>query len=315
MILYLRLISHHPSKDFYSTFFSPKPIEMNQVEIEDALVGAIREAVTSVTKETEEALREAKRSEGEEGPQVQLDAILENIEVGKDEKRPICQDTGTQTFFIEVGEEFSSLGVLKEAIDNAVKKATKEIPLRPNAIDPLSDVNSDDNTGRFVPALHWNVVEGDEATIHVMPKGGGSENMSKLEMMTPGRGLKGVKEIVLDQIADMEGKPCPPTVVGVGLGGGADLALELAKKALMRPVGKNHPEERVAELEKELKEKANELGVGPMGVGGKTTVLDVKIEYAHRHPASFPVAVLPQCWANRQSRVKISSDRGVEVIR
>ncbi len=287
---------------------------MNQVEIEDTLVEAIRRAVTSVTRETEGALKEARKSEEKEGPRVQLDAILENIDVGKDEKRPICQDTGTQTFFIEVGEKFSSLDILKGAVDNAVKKATEEIPLRPNAIDPLSDVNSGDNTGRFIPAIHWDIVEGDEVVIHVMPKGGGSENMSKLEMMTPGRGLKGVKEIVLDQIAGMEGKPCPPTVVGVGLGGGADLALELAKKALMRPVGDNHPEERVAELEKELKEKANELGVGPMGVGGKTTVLDVKIEYAHRHPASFPVAVLPQCWANRQSKVKISSDGSIEVI-
>ncbi len=287
---------------------------MNQAEIEDALVEAIREAVTSVTKETEGALKKARETEEKEGPQVQLDAILENIEVGKDEKRPICQDTGTQTFFIEVGEEFCSLDLLKEAVGNAVKKATEEVPLRPNAIDPLSDVNSDDNTGRYVPALHWDVVEGDEAVIHVLPKGGGSENMSKLEMMTPGRGLKGVKEIVLDQIAEMEGKPCPPTVVGVGLGGGADLSLELAKKALRRPVGENHPEKRVAELEEELKEKANELGVGPMGVGGKTTVLDVKVEYAHRHPASFPVAVLPQCWANRQSKVKIGSDGSVEVI-
>ena len=139
--------------------------------------------------------------------------------------------------------------------------------------------------------------------------------MSKLEMMTPGRGLKGVKEIVLDQIADMAGKPCPPTIVGIGLGGGADLAMELAKKALLRPVGKRHAEKKIAELEKELLEKANELGVGPMGVGGKTTVLDVKIEYAHRHPASFPVAVLPQCWANRQSLIKVNSKGEVEVVR
>ncbi|MEF8873364.1 MAG: fumarate hydratase [Candidatus Thermoplasmatota archaeon] len=287
---------------------------MNQTEVEKALVEAIQKAVTSVTDETEKALKGARDIEEEEGPQVQLDAILENIEVGKDEKRPICQDTGTQTFFIEIGEDFPDIGVLKEAVRNAVKDATDSVPLRPNAIDPLSDVNSDDNTGRFVPALHWDVVEGDEAVIHVIPKGGGSENMSKLVMMTPGKGMKGVKEIVLDHIAEMAGKPCPPTVVGVGIGGGADLALELAKKALLRPVDERHPEERVAELEEELKEKANELGVGPMGVGGKTTVLDVKVEYAHRHPASFPVAVLPQCWANRQAKVKIDSEGKVEVI-
>lgn len=288
---------------------------MNKVELEENLVEGIQKAVTSVTKETEKALREAKDKEEKEGAQVQLEAILENIDVGKSEKRPICQDTGTQTFFIEVGEDFNELGLLKNAINDSVKKATEEIPLRPNAIDPISDENSGDNTGRFIPSIHWDLVEGDEAIIHIIPKGGGSENMSKLEMMTPGRGLKGVKEIVLDQIADMAGKPCPPTTVGIGLGGGADMAMELAKKALLRPVGERHDENRIAELEEELLEKANELGVGPMGVGGKTSVLDVKIEYAHRHPASYPVAVLPQCWANRQAKLKVNSKGEVELIK
>ncbi|MFP4001426.1 MAG: fumarate hydratase [Thermoplasmata archaeon] len=287
---------------------------MNRDTLEKNLIEGIRKAVTSVTVETESALKEAKDEEEKEGAQVQLDAILENIDVGKDEKRPICQDTGTQTFFIEVGADFKWMDMLKDTINDSVKKATEEIPLRPNAIDPINDDNSGDNTGRFIPAIHWDLVEGDEALIHIIPKGGGSENMSKLEMMTPGRGLKGVKEIVLDQIAEMAGKPCPPTTVGVGLGGGADLAMELAKKALLRPVGERHAEDRIAELEEELMEKANELGVGPMGVGGKTTVLDVKIEYAHRHPASYPVAVLPQCWANRQAKVKIGSDGKIKVI-
>ena len=288
---------------------------MNKKELEDNLVKGIQKAVTSVTKETEKKLRDAKNKEEKEGAKVQLKAILENIDVGKNEKRPICQDTGTQTFFIEVGEDFKWLGSLKSAVNNSVKKSTEKIPLRPNAIDPISDENSGDNTGRFIPSIHWDIVEGDEAIIHIIPKGGGSENMSKLEMMTPGKGLKGVKEIVLDQLAEMAGKPCPPTIVGIGIGGGADHAMELAKKALLRPVGERHIENRIAELEEELLEKANELGVGPMGVGGKTTVLDVKIEYAHRHPASYPVAVLPQCWANRQAKLKITSKGEIEVVR
>lgn len=303
------------SKSFLFFYVSVRPIDMNKTELEESLVEGIQKAVTSVTEETERALREAKDKEEEEGANVQLEAILENIDVGKSEKRPICQDTGTQTFFIEVGEDFKWLGSLKRIINGSVKKATEKIPLRPNAIDPISDKNSGDNTGRFIPSIHWDIVEGDEAVIHIIPKGGGSENMSKLEMMTPGRGLKGVKEIVLDQIAEMAGKPCPPTIVGIGLGGGADLAMELAKKALLRPVGERHAEKKIAEMEKELLEKANELGVGPMGVGGKTTVLDIKIEYAHRHPASFPVAVLPQCWANRQSLIKVNPKGEVEVVR
>jgi len=290
-------------------------MNMNRADLEENLIEGIREAVTSVTDDTESALKDAKEREEKEGAKVQLDAILENIDVGKSEKRPICQDTGTQTFFVELGADFKWSGELKNALNSSVKKATEKIPLRPNAVDPISDKNSGDNTGRFIPSIHWDIVDGDEAMIHIIPKGGGSENMSKLEMMTPGRGLKGVKEIVLDQIAEMAGKPCPPTTIGVGLGGGADLAMELAKKALLRPVGERHAEERIAKLEEELLEKANDLGVGPMGVGGKTTVLDVKIEYAHRHPASYPVAVLPQCWANRQAKVKIDSEGEVEVIR
>jgi len=118
----------------------------------------------------------------------------------------------------------------------------------------------------------------------------------------------------LEHVAAMEGKACAPTIIGVGLGGGSDMAIELAKKALLRPIGERHEEKEVADMEEELLDKINQLGVGPMGVGGETTVLDVKIEHAHRHPASFPVAVVPQCWANRQAEVKISSDGKVEVI-
>ncbi len=282
---------------------------MNQGDLEDGLVEAIRKAVTRVTSETEDALRDAVDKEGSEGPKVQLNAILENIGVGKGECAPICQDTGTITFFVEVGTDFPHIKILKESIHNAVKRASKEVPLRPNAVHPIDHTNTGDNTGRFIPPIHWNVVEGDGLKITVMPKGGGSENMSKLVMMTPGKGLKGVKEIVIDQVAAMEGKPCPPTVVGVGIGGGADVALELAKKALLRPVGTRHPEEKIAVIEEELLDKVNQLGIGPMGVGGKTTVLDIKIEYAHRHPASFPVAVVPQCWANRQAVLELKDGK------
>ncbi|MEF8798451.1 MAG: fumarate hydratase, partial [Candidatus Bipolaricaulota bacterium] len=139
-------------------------------------------------------------------------------------------------------------------------------------------------------------------------------NMSQLTMMTPGRGIKGVKEIVLERIASMEGKPCPPTVVGVGLGGSASIAMNLAKKSLLRPVGENHEEPEFADLEEELKLRANNLKVGPMGVGGKTTVLDVKIEYDYRHPASFPVGITPQCWANRRTSFKITPEGEVKEV-
>jgi len=286
---------------------------MRHNSLENRLVDAIRRAVTGVTPETEQRLRAAVDTESSDAPRVQLNAILENIDVGTSESRPICQDTGTPTFFIQAGSDFPRLGELRDTITRAVRRATKEVPLRPNAVDPISHENSNDNTGRHVPVIHWDIIDGDAATIHVIPKGGGSENMSKLVMMTPGRGLKGVKEIVLEHVAAMEGKACPPTIIGLGLGGGSDLALELAKKALLRPVGQRHPEPQVAEMEEELLEKINRLGVGPMGVGGATTVMDVKIEYAHRHPASFPVGIVPQCWANRQTTVHVDPDGKAEV--
>lgn len=288
---------------------------MDRSELEKNLVDAIRLAVTTVTPSTEAKLKESIGIEENQGAKVQLEAILENIKVGGEDSCPICQDTGTPTFFVEVGTGFRHMDMIRDTIVSAVRRATEEIPLRPNAVDPIEHKNSGDNTGRYVPAIHWDVVQGDELTIHVMPKGGGSENMSLLCMMTPGRGLKGVKEIVLEQVAKMEGKPCPPTVVGVGLGGGADLSMELAKKALLRPIGERHPEAKIAELEEELLDKVNQLGIGPMGVGGKTTVLDIKIEYAHRHPASFPVAMAPQCWANRQARVHVDSSGHMEVLK
>ena len=138
--------------------------------------------------------------------------------------------------------------------------------------------------------------------------------MAQLTMMTPGRGIEGVKELVLERVATMEGKPCPPTILGIGIGGGANIAMNLAKDALLRPVGERHAEADIADLELELLDLTNELEVGPMGVGGQPSVLDVKIEYAHRHPGSFPVGIIPQCWCNRRATVTIGPDGDMEVL-
>ncbi len=286
---------------------------MSQKDIEDQLVFAIRRAETQLPNDVILALEKASRIE--EGPaKVQLEAILENIKVSRETGAPMCQDTGIQTFYIEVGADFSYLGELKDIITNAVIKATKEVPLRPNTVNPFTGENPGNNVGNYVPYITWDIVKGEECTIHLMPKGGGSENMSALHMMAPGKGIKGLKHFVVDHVVSCEGKPCPPTVIGVGVGGGADLALKLGKRSLLRDVGVRHPEPQIAELEEELLELINESGVGPMGVGGKTTVLDVHIEYAHRHPASFPIGVVVQCWADRRSTVKIKKDGRVEVI-
>lgn len=286
---------------------------MSNKDIEDQLVEAIRRAETQLPNDVVSALEKA--YEVEEGPaRVQVEAILENIKVSRETGAPMCQDTGIQTFYIEVGADFPYLGELKDIITNAVKRASGEIPLRPNTVNPFTGENPGNNVGRYIPYITWDIVKGEECTIHLLPKGGGSENMCALNMMAPGKGIKGLKRFVVDHIVGCGGKPCPPTVVGIGVGGGADLSLKLGKKSLLRDVGVRHPEPHIAELEEELLKLINESGVGPMGVGGKTTVLDVHIEYAHRHPASFPIGIAVQCWADRRSTVKITKDGRAEVI-
>ena len=286
---------------------------MSNKDIEDQLVEAIRRAETQLPNDVVSALEKA--YEVEEGPaRVQVEAILENIKVSRETGAPMCQDTGIQTFYIEVGADFPYLGELKDIITNAVKRASGEIPLRPNTVNPFTGENPGNNVGNYVPYITWDIVKGEECTIHLLPKGGGSENMCALNMMAPGKGIKGLKRFVVDHIVGCGGKPCPPTVVGIGVGGGADLSLKLGKKSLLRDIGVRHPESHIAELEEELLKLINESGVGPMGVGGKTTVLDVHIEYAHRHPASFPIGIAVQCWADRRSTVRITKDGRAEVI-
>lgn len=279
-------------------------------KLSSEIANLLAKAVIELPSDVEEALKNA--MEREEGvAKAQLMAILKNIELARKQKKPMCQDTGTLTFFIKVGVDFPYKHILEEAIIEGVKKATIEIPLRPNAVDVLSGKNSGDNTGRYVPPIHWEIVKGDECIITAMPKGGGSENMSTLKMLKPGVGMKGVKKFVLEWMVEAGGNPCPPTVVGVGIGGGADVAMELAKKALLRKVGQRHENDEIAKIEEELLEAINSTGIGAMGMGGKTTVLDVHVEVAHRHPASLPVAIAVQCWANRKKSIKIDKEGNI----
>jgi len=271
----------------------------------EKLAEALAQAATALPEDVVRALEAAR--DREEGPaRVQLEAILRNVAIAREGRVPICQDTGTATLFVRFGTGFPYLAELAAAIPEAVRKATREVPLRPNTVHPLTGVNPGDNTGRHIPYVTWEPVPGDEVEIYLLPKGGGSENCCALKMLPPGVGLKGVKEAVVEHVVACGGKPCPPTIVGVGIGGGADLSLKLGKLALLRPVRERHPEPQVAALEEELEELINASGVGPMGLGGKTTVLAVHVEYAHRHPASLPLGIVVQCWADRRARVRIS---------
>ncbi|HEC77485.1 MAG TPA: fumarate hydratase [Thermoplasmatales archaeon] len=273
----------------------------------DAISDLVAQAVIDLPKDVEDALKKAMENE-EEPAKTQLKAVLKNIELARIHKKPMCQDTGTPTFYVKLGSDFPYKDLVEEAIIEGVRRATEKVPLRPNAVDVLTGKNSGDNTGRYIPFINWEIVEGSDCIITAMPKGGGSENMSTLKMLKPGVGLKGVKKFVLEWMVEAGGNPCPPTTVGIGIGGGADIAMKLAKKALLRKIGERHKEKKIAKMEEELLSAINSTGIGAMGLGGKTTILDVHIDIAHRHPASLPVAIAVQCWANRRKSIKIDKE-------
>ncbi|MFC2105769.1 fumarate hydratase [Candidatus Bipolaricaulota bacterium] len=287
---------------------------MGSMTIREALLAALKQAATVLPHDVVTALQAARAHETSSMGAAQLDAILENVAVARDGSIPLCQDTGIQTFFVEAGVHSPFLKDLKGWIGEAVVQATMDVPLRPNTVDPFTGKNPGDNSGRFMPLIHWELVEGDNVLISVLPKGGGSENMSALKMLSPGVGIKGIKKAVVEHIVSCRGWPCPPTIVGVGIGGGADIALKLGKKAVLREIGSKHVNPEAAELEHELLELLNMTGVGPMGVGGATTCLAVHVEVAHRHPASLPLGILVQCWADRRSRVRLKVDGTAEVM-
>lgn len=285
---------------------------MDNVDIKNGIIQLIKKAETELPTDVINALKKARGVE--EGiAKTQIETILKNIDLAKKSGRPMCQDTGIQTFFVEIGMDFQHINKLKGLILDAVKIATMKIPLRPNTVDPFSGENHKDNTGDNIPYITWDFVEGSDVYITALPKGGGSENMSKLGMLKPGVGIEGVKDFVVKEMIKAGGNPCPPTIVGVGIGGGADLAMKLGKKSLLRPIGNRHKDKTIAAIEEELIKRINDSGIGPMGLGGKTTVLDVHIEKAHRHPASLPVGIAVQCWADRRSEMVIHSDGSWEV--
>ena len=282
--------------------------------IDKVAIKLIELAVTDLPDDVTKALEEAYLKEESEIAKDQIKAILENIKFARENKMPICQDTGTIIFYIKIGENFPFKRIRNILIDST-RKATNEIPLRPNAINPFTNENSGDNTGFRIPYFHWEIIEDcDELELLVLPKGGGSENTCELKMLNPTDGTRGVKKAVLETIVKAGGKPCPPLIIGVGIGGGSDIAMMLAKKAILRPISKPSLDPFVAKLEDDLLSLINETGIGPMGLGGRTTALSVKIEYAYRHPASLPVGIVTQCWAARKASARISKNGEVEFL-
>ncbi|MCW3985833.1 MAG: fumarate hydratase [Candidatus Bathyarchaeota archaeon] len=282
--------------------------------VENVAVNLLRFAVTELPKDVKEALQKAYQEETSEAGKTQLKAILDNVALAQRTRTPMCQDTGTIIFYIKAGAEVKNLDKIENALRNATKRATNEVPLRPNAVDPFKQKNTGNNTGRNIPYINWEIVPGNTLEITVLPKGGGSENVCVTTMLVPGEGIKGLKKFVIDSVIKAGSKPCPPNILGVAIGGGTDISMKLAKKALLRPLNHPNSDPEIAKLEKELLEAANQTGIGPMGLGGKFTVLSVNIDYAARHPASYPAAVAFNCWAARRATARIHPGGRVEYL-
>ncbi len=250
------------------------------------------------------AIKKAQAEESSDVGKNILSQLIDNAELAAAKMKPICQDTGMAVVFMDIGQDVRFTGgSLSDAINEGVRLGYKEGYLRKSVVsDPLLRVNTGDNT----PAvIHYSIVEGDKVHIEIAPKGFGSENMSRIYMLKPSDGVEGVKNAVLDCIEKAGPNPCPPMIVGVGIGGNFELSAELAKRALLRPVGSHSDKEHIRQIEDELLERANKLGIGPQGLGGNTTVLGLNIETFATHIAGLPLAVNISCHVTRHSECDI----------
>lgn len=278
--------------------------EVNTASITEAVRKIAIEASYDLGPDVVGALEKAKKVEESAVGKAILDQITENATIAKTEQAPMCQDTGFAVLFVEIGQDVHVTGgTVADALNEGIRQGYDQGYLRKSVLsDPIERKNTGDNT----PAvIHYDIVPGDKIKVTIAPKGGGSENMSEVRMMKPSDGLQGVKDFVIERVKKSGGNPCPPVIVGVGIGGTFEKCAMLAKKSLLRDVGDRHPNKFYADLELELLEMVNKTGVGPQGLGGTTTALDVHIEVFPCHIASLPVAVNTQCHAARHKSVII----------
>jgi len=279
--------------------------EIKASAITQAVAKLCQEANFNLGEDVLAALKQAQKTEPSPLGREFLSQIIENARIAREEKLPLCQDCGTAVVFLEIGQDAHITGGdLEAAVEEGVRRGYAQGYLRKGIVSqPFSNrVNTRDNT----PAvIHTEIVPGDRLKISVLPKGGGAENMSQLGMLLPNDGKQGIIELVAKVVEEAGGDPCPPLVIGLGVGGTADKAMLMAKKALLRRVGQPNPDPEVAELEKEALARVNALGVGPMGFGGSTTALAVHAEVSPTHITSLPVAVNLQCHSARHKEVTL----------
>jgi len=286
-------------------------IQTKQPDLTDQFVELVRRAATRLPSDMENALDSAKEREDEDSAaEGAIDTILLNVQMAREHSTPICQDTGTPIF-----EVYYPLGISTRVLANQIRKAvgiaTENSFLRPNAVDSLTGTNSGDNTGEDFPTIHFHEWEAGHIHVDLLLKGGGCENVSTQYKLPDaglkaGRDLEGVRRTVLDAVYQAQGRGCGPAVLGVAIGGDRGSSYIKSKQQLFRQLDDENPNKELAELEKTIYDQANELGIGPMGFGGKTTVLGVKVAAQHRLPASYFVSVAYMCWANRRAHMDVA---------
>jgi fumarate hydratase class I len=289
-------------------------MEVLMQDLTDAFLELIRRTATDLPPDVEKSLQEAREREADgSAAQGALDTILKNVEMARQNSTPICQDTGTPIFYVHHPAGWSTKE-LRQQIRTAVAKATEKAYLRPNAVDSVSGVNSGNNLGDAAfPTIHFEETDGDQLVVDLILKGGGCENVGAQyslpnSKLGAGRDLEGVRKVALDAVYQAQGKGCAPGVLGIAIGGDRGSSYYASKEALFRPMQDENPDPKLAELEGRLYEEANQLGIGPMGFGGETTVLGVKAKGLHRLPASFFVSVSYMCWAHRRRRMTVRGD-------
>src|SRR3954465_5471207 len=292
------------------------------MEVQDSFYGLVENvcrelyirSLKEIPPDVVEAIKRAAATETLEVAKRIFSHYLQSIALGREQNMIVCQDTGIPIYWVSIGGDLRLDGSkLTDAIVRGTERATREHPLRSSIVSPLKRENRQTNTGERIPIIHYDFVpNSDELDILFMPKGSGSENMSFMKMLVPADGVNGIKRFVLENVVGAGARPCPPTIVGVGIGGSSDLCMALAKKATSRPLGSKNPDPEMAQIEGELFDAINQTGIGPQGLGGNTTALAVHVESAWTHITCNPVAVNMQCWRAERRRAKIWADGKVE---
>ena len=274
-------------------------------------------AMTSIylPDDVESAIARLSKKETNAVAKTMYNCIEEDIALAKELKRPICQDTGVLQFFLDVGTKFPYMDMIEEVITEAVRKATKETPLRPNVVEPLGEKNTGDNVGYGAPYIEYKLIPGSSALrLRTYMAGGGCSLPGRSKVLMPLEGIKGVKNFVYDTVVEWGVNACPPLCIGVGLGTCAATSAELSKKALLRPIGTRSEDPKIAALEEEMERDLNKIGIAPLGFGGDASVLSVNIESAGHHPATLGVGITTGCWATRRGEMVIHDDLSVDII-